>query len=226
MLEDALERLKIVRKWHFTGQGKHRRDQEDLQLYRGKDDEPVRVPGVRPSREEKEEYFKGQISRKFLPPHLTEFFLFDGERVQQLAKQEKADTVKMGIEGVVGVQLLRELQQRLVDYAQYRKSGVEHIEDETLTRVNALIAETEARLAPCREQLRELEEQTVPVNQRIEELTRTLRTMTGGGIENVRELEEEKYRAERQKEKAEDKLNQTVNSDLALLSREKGCGTA
>src|SRR5579885_70517 len=84
--EDSTERLKIIRKWHFTGQGKHRRDQEDVQLYEGRDEEPIRVPGLRPSREEKDDYYRSLIARKFIPFHLTEFFLFDGERVQQLAK--------------------------------------------------------------------------------------------------------------------------------------------
>ncbi len=216
VLEDAIERLEIVRKWHFTGQGKHRRDQEDLQLFAGKDKEPVCVPGLRPSREEKDDYYRSLIARKFIPFHLAEFFLFDGERVQQLAKQQKADTVKMGIEGILGVQLLRELQQDLVTYAQNRRSGVEQIEDETLTRTTGLIAEIEARLEPCRRQLKQLEEQAVPVNRRIEELTRTLRTMTGGGIENVRELQEEKFRFQRQKEKVEERLNQLIRSDLAF----------
>ena len=163
MLEDAVERLKIVRKWHFTGQGKHRRDQEDVQLYAGKDEEPIRVPGLRPSRDEKDDYYRRLIARKFIPFHLTEFFLFDGERVQQLAKQQKADTVKMGVEGILGVQLLRELQQDLMAYAQNRRRGVENIEDETLFRINNQIAEIEERLEPCGNKLKQLEEQTAPV---------------------------------------------------------------
>ena len=216
VLEDAAERLKIVRKWHFTGQGKHRRDQEDVQLYAGKDEEPIRVPGLRPSREEIEDYYGSLIARKFIPFHLTEFFLFDGERVQQLAKQQKADTVKMGIEGILGVQLLRELQQDLKDYAQNRRSGAEQIEDETLARINDQIAEIETRLEPCRRQIKQHQEQTAPVSQRIEELTKTLRTMTGGGIENVRELQEEKFQFQRQKEKVEERLNLLIRSDLAF----------
>ncbi len=104
VLEDAIDRLKVVRKWHFTGQAKHRRDQEEVQLYSGRDEDPIRVPGLRPSREEKDEYYSDLIAQKFIPFHLAEFFLFDGERVQQLAKQQKADTVKMGVEGICGVQ--------------------------------------------------------------------------------------------------------------------------
>jgi DNA sulfur modification protein DndD len=216
VLEDANERLKVVRKWHFTGQGKHRRDQEDVQLFTGKNEEPVRVPGLRPSRDEKDDYFRGLIAREFLPPHLTEFFLFDGERVQQLAKQQKADTVKMGVEGILGVQLLRVLQQDLVTYAQKNRSGAENIEDETLTRVNNQIEEIEERLEPCRQKLKQLEAEMAPISQRIDELTRTLRTMTGGGIENVRELQEEKFRFQRQKDKVEERLKQMIRTDLAF----------
>ncbi len=216
VLEDAVERLKIVRKWHFNGQGKHRRSDEEIQIYTGKDEEPIKVPGLRPSREEKDEYYQGLIARKFIPFHLTEFFLFDGERVQQLAKQEKANTVKMGVEGILGVQILRTLQQNLLDYAQNRRSGVENIEDETLTRVNSQVAEIETRLDPCRQKLKELKDQIAPVEQRIDELTRTLRTMTGGNSANVKELMEDQFRFRRQRDKVEERLNQMLRTDLAF----------
>lgn len=216
VLEDATERLKIVRKWHFTGQGKHRPSEEDLQLYEGKDEEPMIVPGMRPSRDEKHEYYRSQIARKFIPFHLTEFFLFDGERVQQLAKQQKSDTVKMGVESILGVQLLRELQQDLVSYAQDRRRGVENVEDETLARVNSQIAEYEAKLEPCRKQLKQLEEKTGPVSERIEELTRNIRTMTGGNSANVKELMEDQFTFRRQKDKIEERIHQMIRTDLAF----------
>ncbi len=117
VLEDAIDRLKIVRKRHFTGSGKHRRADQEVTLFTGKDEEPVKAPGPRQSREDRDDYYRSQIARKFLPFHLTEFFLFDGERVQQLAKQQKADTVKAGVEGILGVQLLRVLQADLRAYA-------------------------------------------------------------------------------------------------------------
>ena len=224
VLQDAIERLKIVRRWHFNGQGKHRRPDEEVQLYAGKEgeEEPIKVPGLRPSREEKDEYYHSLIARKFIPFHLTEFFLFDGERVQQLAKQQKADTVKMGIEGIVGVQVLRTLQQNLRDYAQNRRSGVENIEDETLIRVNQQIEEIETRLEPCRHQLKELEDAMSPIGQRIEELTRTLRTMTGGNSANVKELMEDQFRFRRQRDKVEERLNLMLRTDLALALAGKG----
>lgn len=216
VLEDPTERLKIVRRWHFTGSGKHRRTDEEVNLFTGKDEEPVKVPGLRPSKDERDDYYRSLIARKFIPFHLTEFFLFDGERVQQLAKQQKADTVKAGVEGILGVQLLRVLQGDLVAYAQDRRRGVENIEDETLTRVNNQITELEARLEPCRARVREIEEQLAPVTRRIEELTRSVRTMTGGNSANVKELLEEQFRFRRQRERVEERLNQMLRTDLAL----------
>lgn len=216
VLEDAIERLKIVRRWHFTGSGKHRRTDEEVNLFTGKDEEPVKVPGLRPSREERDDYYRSVIARQFIPFHLTEFFLFDGERVQQLAKQQKADTVKAGVEGILGVQLLRVLQGDLLSYAQDRRRGVENVEDETLTRVNNQINVLEGRLDPCKQRIRELDEQMVPINRRIEELTRTVRTMTGGNSANVKELMEDQFRFRRQREKVEERLNEMLRTDLAL----------
>lgn len=216
VLADEVERLKIVRKWHFSNLGRHRRDQEDVQLYEGQDENPVRVPGVRPSREEKDEYFRSLIARRFIPFHLTEFFLFDGERVQQLAKQQKADTVKMGIEGVLGVQLLRELQQDLLTYAQDRRRGLEQVGDDTIDRVNLQIAEVEARLEPCRRRLKELEDDSSSTGRRIQDLTTAIRTMTGGSLANVRELMTEQFQFRRLKERVEERLSSFIRADLAF----------
>lgn len=222
VLENGDERLKIVRKWHFTGQGKHRRDQEDLQLYHGMDEEPVQMTGPRGTREDRDDFFRSQIARHFIPFHLTEFFLFDGERVQQLAKQEKADTVRLGIEGVLGVQLLRELQQHLHDYAHSRRGTSENIEDESIQNAAREVESCESQLAPLVTQLQASEEEAAPVRARIDELTRTLRTMTGGGVENVRELDEEKFRWQRQRDKVSQRLTEVIRADLcfALVGKE------
>ncbi|HMP04683.1 MAG TPA: hypothetical protein PKC45_19515, partial [Gemmatales bacterium] len=52
--------------------------------------------------------------------------------------------------------------------------------------------------------------------QRIEELTRTLRTMTGGNSANVKELMEDQFRYRRQRDKVDERLNQMLRTDLAF----------
>lgn len=216
VLEDAIERLKIVRRWHFSGNGKHKPADETIDLFSGKEEEPIKVPGIRPSREDRDDFYRGQIARKFIPFHLTEFFLFDGERVQQLAKQQKGGMIKEGVEGILGVQLLRVLQNDLINYANDRRKGTENIEDESLLRINAQISEIETRLDANQNKLKDLNTNLQPTVSRIEELTRTIRTMTGGNSANVKELMENQFNYRRQRERVEERLNQMLRTDLAL----------
>lgn len=216
VLADGSERLKIQRRWHFSGDGRHRRSDEDIQVFTGPDEEPMRIPGLRPSREDREDFFRGLIARKFLPVHLAEFFLFDGERVQRLARRDMAGQVRVGIEGVLGVQVLRELQLDLKNYAANRRSGVERIEDTTLHRVQAQIAELETRLEGYARERKEWEEKATAVRDRREALMQNLRTMTGGGMENVRELHENKLRHGQKKARVEEQLVALLRTDLAI----------
>jgi|SRR5208282_5295310 len=216
VLEEGDERLRIQRRWHFTGDGRHRRSEEDIQVFTGPDEEPMKVPGFRPAREDREDFFRGLIAQRFLPWHLAEFFLFDGERVQKLARRDMAKQVKSGIEGILGVQVLRDLQQHLLDYASQRRSGVEKIEDATLSRVQAQIQEIVARLEPLAKDRAALEGKSKTVREKRDALMKTLRTMTGGGMESVRELHENKHRFTQKKTRIEDKLVQILHTDLAI----------
>jgi DNA sulfur modification protein DndD len=215
-LEEGDEKLRIQRRWHFTGDGRHRRNEEDIQVFTGRDEEPIRPPGFKPSREDREDFFRGLIAQRFLPWHLAEFFIFDGERVQKLARRDMAKQVKSGIEGILGVQVLRDLQQHLRDYASLRRSGVEKIEDTTLSRVQAQIAEIEGRLEPIAKERAGLEAQSKTVRERRDALMKALRTMTGGGMESVRELHENKLRFSQKKVRIEEKLVQILHTDLAV----------
>ena len=58
-----------------------------------------------------------------------------------------------------------------------------------------------------------------PISRRIEELTRTVRTMTGGNSANVKELMEDQFRFRRQRERVEDRLNAMLRTDLASRSQ-------
>lgn len=216
ILEDGDDRLRIQRKWHFSGDRKHRRSDEDIQVFAGPDEEPIKIPGFKPSREDREDFFRGLIARRFLPVHLAEFFLFDGERVQRLARRDMAGQVRIGIEGVLGVQVLRALQDDLKNYAANRRSGVEKIEDTTLQRVEAQITEIEGRLEELGRRKKELEVKAADVRSRRDAAMRNLQTMTGGGMENVRELHENKLRFSQKKVRIEERLVQLLRTDLAV----------
>jgi DNA sulfur modification protein DndD len=212
VLEEDADRLKIQRTWHFYGNGKHRRDQEEVRIWQGADEDPVKVPRF----EDRDEFMRSFIAQKFLPVHLAPFFLFDGEQVQRLAKRDMASQVKVGIEGILGVRVLRELQEDLRSYAQNRRNSVQKIGDETLDRLRAEVREIEERLKSAHDERIELESKIAPIRSRRDGLTRDLATLTGGSSANLKELLENKGRSERERDRLKDRLAGLLRSDLAI----------
>src|SRR5438045_8781353 len=77
------------------------------------------------------------IARTFLPPHLAAFFLFDGEQVQRFARRDMAGQVRRGIEGLLGLPVLRNLQESLRRYAVDRRGRVAAPTDQKVKAVQA-----------------------------------------------------------------------------------------
>jgi DNA sulfur modification protein DndD len=133
VLEDADDTITVQRIWHFTGTGKHRREDEEVRIWRGPDRTLVRTPRM----EDRGDFIRNFVAQNFLPVHLSQFFLFDGEQVQRLARKDMSAQVKLGIEGILGVPILRELERDLGAYAQNRRNGVPRVGDETIERLRA-----------------------------------------------------------------------------------------
>jgi DNA sulfur modification protein DndD len=216
VLEGDGERIKIIRRWHFTGSGTHRRADEEVTLFEGRDDTPVRVPGPKASKEDRDDFYANIVAKKFLPVHLTEFFLFDGERVQRLARQNMAESVKTGIEGLVGVQLLRELQEDLRTYSNERRRGVGESNDGALNALNEEIQEAAERIKKASRRIAELEKRISSRENEISDLSLRLRTMTGGNSATVHSLSEEKFAHKRAADRAGEELNKILRESLAL----------
>lgn len=214
-LESDSERLKIRRKWHFSGSGKHRRDEEETQVLTGKNEEPVRVPGLKPSTEERNDFLNNLIAQKFIPFHLAEFFLFDGERVRKLAETDMAGQVKIGIEGLLGVQTLRELQEDLINYAKDRRNGLDNVDDEKIQNTNREIKKLTEELDTARKKRVELEEKSKQKTSLRLELMSKLTGIAGGSGANVRNLEEERQRFMLEKYKINERIFDILRSDLA-----------
>lgn len=228
VLEDEEgNRLRIERKWHFNGKGDHKKNDEQILLYEGlRDNESlIKVPGNNPTDEEVDDFCTSFIASKFIPFNLTEFFLFDGERVQQLAKQEKADTVKMGIEGILGVQTLRTLQNSLANYISFSRSNNENVEDSTLNEYVAKIEKIteDKNLVVIKKE--EAAKSLGLFKLQSEEKSKNLRQMSGTGIKNVSELKEEKFAIGRKREAIAGKLAEIIKSKLciALSGRSLRC---
>lgn len=219
VLQDGFERLKISRKWHFNGRGEHKKEDEQIILYEGEPGKETFVPysgGPSPTKEDKQNFYKSYIGTKFIPMHLAEFFLFDGERVQQLANTDKADMVKLGIEGILGVQTLRSLQKNLEQYSVTCNSKTEQIDDGKLEELIKHYEELNTAVEILKGKKEKLLEDDKNLQTVIAEKQKTLQSMAGCGSKNIEELDKEKESLDRQRTRIETKIFEIIKTKLAL----------
>jgi len=212
--EQSGEATHIFREWHFTGSGKHRRGEEQIRISQGAADEPLEHIFV-PRNEEVIEYFSAYIAQNILPPSLAPFFFFDGEQVQRLAQRGLSAQIKEGIEGILGVGVVKELQKDLRSYAVSHKSNIRGMADEKLRQIQAEVRLIESRIESSEEKLSQLTLELDPVRQRRDELVEALKR-SGEDAANV----DSKYRplneAQRERDRLQERLEGFLCSDLAL----------
>jgi DNA sulfur modification protein DndD len=112
----------ISRKWYFRSNGNWTGEEETIvrDIIRGIPDNP-RTDGKSGFN------LADLLDEVFVPAHIAPFFFFDGEEVKKLADQSRIEQVKQGLEGLLGVVLLRELAERLKNFENLRKSEVVNV---------------------------------------------------------------------------------------------------
>ena len=138
------EAITLTRKWHFSSNGQHKFYDDELLIFEGAGRRPVGPPAAVTDRDA---WHRDFIARTFLPAPLAEFFLFDGEQVQRYATRGMAGQVRLGIEGLLGLPILKSLRESLLKYAQSQRSGTASPSDEKVKSVEAEISQLEAELA-------------------------------------------------------------------------------
>jgi DNA sulfur modification protein DndD len=101
------EPLEIQRIWHFNDSGTYRPQDEEVLIFEGitrKATGPGSLQG-----NDKADWFREYIAENLLPFTLAHFFLFDGEQVSALAEREMSAQVRQGIEGMLGIPVLKQL---------------------------------------------------------------------------------------------------------------------
>ncbi len=204
--------VKIQRIWHFTGSGAHRRDEEEVRIFTGEDEDTLHIPRT----EDREDYIRNFVAKSFLPVHLARFFLFDGEQVQLLAKREMSAQVRVGIEGMLGVPVLRHLISDLTAYSSDRRRSLRTVGDESIERLRAEVAEAEKALQDSIRELDELKPQIPPKKARRDQLVKEMGSLQGGTYANLKELMELKGKDERERDKYRERIAHLVREDLAL----------
>lgn len=209
---DGEEQIKLQRIWHFSGSGKHRREEEEVRIFLGEDEDLLTVPPL----DDRDEFVRSFVARHFLPVHLAQFFLFDGEQVQRLAQRDMAAQVQLGIEGILGVPVLRELADDLRNYAKDRRRGASHVGDEKIERLRAEIREVESTEEVLTQELRTIDPQIEPLRAKRDHLVKQIGSLHGGSYANLKELFETKERLDRDRERHREELRRLLSFDVAL----------
>lgn len=207
------EPITLTRKWHFSANGQHKLYDDELLIFEGQGRRPVAPPAAVTDRDG---WFRDLISRTFLPAPLAEFFLFDGEQVQRYASRGMSGQVRLGIEGLLGLPVLRSLRESLQKYAQSQRAGASSPTDEKMGLVKDEIARIETEIADELRKRTDANALLPGLESESDELAQRLGVGGEGTMAMVADLirEEERFRAEADRDT--EALMKLLAEDVAL----------
>lgn len=213
MEDDDGEPIELTRKWHFRADGGHKLYDDQLTIFEGVGRVPVAPPM---NEEDREGWYRNFIAQRFLPSSLAEFFLFDGEQVQRYASRGMSEQVRIGIEGLLGLPVLRSLKELLARYAQGRRSSAATPSDSVVKAVEAEITALEEKQVEQRKRKDEAEALLPSLQQETEQIAQQLGGRGEGTMALVADLikDEERFRAEAAR--ASETLMKLLSEDVAL----------
>lgn len=156
------------------------------------------------------------LDDNFVPAHIAPFFFFDGEEVKKLADQQRIEQVKVGLEGLLGVVLLRQLAERLRTFENGKRSDVSNVDESNISRLLESLTSDEGKLAAVRAELTSHGERLNGLKAERESLFQRI-TSAGGGrgdIATVKDLAEERQGLRSQMADAQKQLERILADKL------------
>ncbi len=205
MVDDAYG-FEITRTWYFDSSGNWNEEEVLLGEFRN---------GVRNPLNAKEQ-LSDILETHVVPAHLAPFFFFDGEEVKRLADQDRAEWIRQGMEGLMGVVLVKKLRERLTQYQNNRRQGLPDVDQAKLDTMLATLNSKEAELQRVAHDLVELEEQIAHVQARRDDIQQRLLTIGAGGgdIKSVEDIVREEEDKRRDLETCEKRLEELLGDRL------------
>jgi len=211
--DEAGDPVEIKRTWYFGATGRHRSGDDQLLIYEGQRRAPVSPP---PIVKDEDGWYREWIAERFLPHTLAEFFLFDGEQVQRYASRDMSEQVRLSIEGLLGLPILKSLKDGLGRYAQNRRTSAAAPSDTTVNNVKAAIDELETRIEGKEEERDKADAHLPGLDADIDELTQRLGGRGEGTVALVKSLFEDESRHRDEAERASTELSDLISSDIAF----------
>ncbi|MFS2034780.1 DNA sulfur modification protein DndD [Polaromonas sp. CT11-55] len=181
--------IDICRKWFFRSNGNWTGEEEAIvrEVIRDIPSSP-RVDGKNGF------HFSELLDEVFVPAHVAPFFFFDGEEVKKLADQSRVEQVKQGLEGLLGVVLLRSLADRLKSFESMKRGDVVSVDEDRLHQLSEQLSAGEEQLQKLQKDADEAEQEKLQLRAEQQSLVERITSSGGGGgdIATVKELVEER----------------------------------
>lgn len=211
--DDEGQPLVLQRTWWFSSSGQFKPFDEDPRAFSGttrKAVGPAKLTGA-----ERIDWFRDYVARTFLPYYLGWFFLFDGEMVGTFAEREMATQVKVGVEGLLGLPVLRDLSSDLRDYAK-SKAKPSGATGDTVACLEKEIEDLNDDVVGSNEKSVVIEADIASMEAEQDRLSRELMSYGAGTQANLQELLQRLQQHRNDLDAARSRLQEMLVGDLAL----------
>ena len=204
--------IDIGRKWYFRTNGNWTNEEEAIvrEVVRG-------VPDT-PRQDGRNGFHLADLldEIQFVPAHIAPFFFFDGEEVKKLADQSRLEQVKQGLEGLLGVVLLRSLAERLKGFEANKRGEIESVDEENLARLLESLTANQEQLNALKTDAKRSEAERLRLRAEQQSLIERITAAGGGGgdIATVKDLVEEREQLRNKLKESRRKLEEILSGRL------------
>lgn len=204
--------IKIQRGWIFDSiSGRY--ESSAMTIYKdGKELELV-------AREQWQDFINEKI-----PPGVSDFFFFDGEKIQQLADDSTdRESLKESIRNLLGLKTIGNLESDLSTHIDNIRRESDKVTDSQLHELEAEEARYIEKIRDNREELAEIQNQLYGLYDEEAVLEKEIRRVTGIGTNNRNQLEQEVVETENQKRKANEEILKMASDVLPFAISGRIC---
>jgi DNA sulfur modification protein DndD len=210
-LGGARHRIALERVWYFSSAGRHERDDEDVRIREGEDEDLLPIP-----EEGREAFLRAYVAENLLPANLASFFIFDGEHVDRLAGLDLEGQVRSAVEAMLGVPLLRQTIQDLRAYARERRRDTRETDGSDLGALRVEVSALETREEAHRNVVEATNDQLTPLREERDAVVARIGSLHGDTYASFKGLFETRERLVRDRVELQDDLRRALSVDLAF----------
>ena len=204
--------VEVARKWYFRSNGAWIDEEATFrEINRG-------LPELPRSDGKSGFHLSDALDDFLVPAHIAPFFFFDGEEVKKLADQNRIEQVKQGLEGLLGVVLLRSLADRLKNFERSKRDGVSNVDEERLARLAKELEENEGIASELKEKIAEENMKLSDLSGEFDSLMERITAAGGGGGDTAtyKDAIEEREQFKNQLRETQRRLEEILAGKLPL----------